>query len=449
MIEIKYNTRVFIDPKTKHIKIRVRWNKTETTFSLEYRADPEKWDGKAQRPLSGTIHKVADQNCSARIITTAIEEGLDQIKMAFKKCEIDSVMPSKEILKTMVRGEKPEAEVKLRKTLAELYEEFLETMSDEKNWTEKVHYKYKQTWDHLNACCPGITLEQLTKTKMRELKNWYIKEGYRNITINKMFRFLKTFIKWMKAEGYEIQPGVLEYRTNLIIVQKTITFLTQEELMNFYHYKFGDNEKNLELTRDMFCFMAFTSLRYSDLSNLKKANVFNDHIEICTKKAHDNLSIPLTIHAKEIINKYKDDEYEDGKMFRVYANQKINELLKEAAKIAGLDKEVIQIYYQGNTRHEEVKKFYEIIGCHDARRTFVCCALASEISPTTVMSCTGHSTYNAMRPYIKVADETQQKELAKWDRAEKKGDIKSDIAKKLEGVDEETLMKVLELLKSA
>ena len=98
MIEIKYNTRVFIDPKTKHIKIRVRWNKTETTFSLEYRAEPVKWDGKTQRPISGTIHKIANQNCSARIIANAIEEGLDQIKIAFKKCEIDSVMPSKEIL---------------------------------------------------------------------------------------------------------------------------------------------------------------------------------------------------------------------------------------------------------------------------------------------------------------------------------------------------------------
>jgi hypothetical protein len=35
------------------------------------------------------------------------------------------------------------------------------------------------------------------------------------------------------------------------------------------------------------------------------------------------------------------------------------------------------------------------------------------------------------------------------DKAEKRGDIKSDIAKKLEGVDEATLAKVLELLKSA
>jgi hypothetical protein len=54
-----------------------------------------------------------------------------------------------------------------------------------------------------------------------------------------------------------------------------------------------------------------------------------------------------------------------------------------------------------------------------------------------------------MKPYIEVADETQRVELAKWDKAEKRGDIKSDIAKKLEGVDEATLAKVLELLKSA
>ena len=46
------------------------------------------------------------------------------------------------------------------------------------------------------------------------------------------------------------------------------------------YYKFDDDEKNLELARDMFCFMAFTSLRYSDLEKLKKANVFDDHIEV-------------------------------------------------------------------------------------------------------------------------------------------------------------------------
>ncbi len=172
-------------------------------------------------------------------------------------------------------------------------------------------------------------------------------------------------------------------------------------------------------------------------------------IKYRTRVFIDRKTKRITIHAKEIIDKYKDENYKNGKMFRVYANQKINELLKKAAKKVGLDREVVLIHYKGNTRIEEVKKFYEVIGCHDGRRTFVCCSLAFGIPPTVVMSCTGHSTYNAMKPYIEVADETQRVELAKWDKAEKQGDIKSDIAKKLEGVDEATLAKVLELLKSA
>lgn len=450
MIEIKYNTRVFIDPKTKHIKIRVRWNKNETTFSLSYRADPEKWDGKAQRPQPGTMHKFNDQNCSARIIAIAIEEGLDQIKAAFMKCDIDSIMPSKETLKSMVRKEQPEKEpVRPRKTLSELYEEYQESKRDDRNLMKTSCYKFNQVWNHLVECHPDITLEELTKEKLHKLKSWYIQNGYSNTTIANRFKYLKSFFIWLQSEGYELQPGVFAYKPNLTIVSKTVTFLKYNELMDFYNFKFADDEKNLELVRDMFCFMAFTSLRYSDLENLKKANVFDDHIEVCTKKTHDKLSIPLTIHAKEIINKYKDEDYKNGKMFRVYANQKINQLLKEAAKKVRLDREVVLIHYQGNSRIEEVKKFYEIIGCHDARRTFVCCSLAFGIPPTVVMSCTGHSTYNAMKPYIEVADETQRLELAKWDKADNQCDIRSDIAQKLEGVDEATLKKVLELLKSA
>ena len=36
--------------------------------------------------------------------------------------------------------------------------------------------------------------------------------------------------------------------------------------------------------------------------------------------------------------------------------------------------------------------------------------------------------------YIEVDDETQKMELARWDKAEKQNDIRSDIAKKLENI---------------
>ena len=55
-------------------------------------------------------------------------------------------------------------------------------------------------------------------------------------------------------------------------------------------------------------------------------------------------------------------------------------------------------------RLDEVRPKWEVIGTHAARRTFVVNALRLGVPPTVVMQWTGHSGYDAMRPYIAVAD---------------------------------------------
>ena len=248
MIEIKYHTRVFIDRKTKRVTIRVRWSNYETSFTLDCKADPTKWDGNSQRPMPGTLHKFERQNYSAKVICNIMDKGLDMIKVAFTKCGIDSIVPSKEILKSMVRGEKTEIEpVKAKKTLSELCEEYQEAKRDDRNLMKTSCYKFMQIWDHLIECHPGVTLEYLTKDKLLKLKSWYIERGYSNATIANQIKYLKSFFIWLQSEGYELQPGVFNYKPNLTIVPKTVTFLKYNELMDFYNYKFADDEKNLEL----------------------------------------------------------------------------------------------------------------------------------------------------------------------------------------------------------
>lgn len=129
--------------------------------------------------------------------------------------------------------------------------------------------------------------------------------------------------------------------------------------------------------------------------------------------------------------------------FRYHQNQKLNDYLKEAAKLAGLDREITQVYFKGNTRHEDTYKFWEQISCHDARRTFVCCSLALGIPPSVVMSCTGHSDYESMKPYIEVADETQKLEMDKWNTHQ----YKSRIIEELDKMDSEQLKKLFEYVK--
>ena len=103
----------------------------------------------------------------------------------------------------MVRGELPEKEpVKVKKALSELYEDFLKRQVMIETGQKNSFYKYNQTWDHLNECCPGIirwrNLNQ--RERLRELKNWYVDKGYCNTTIKKMFSFSGTFIKWLQTE---------------------------------------------------------------------------------------------------------------------------------------------------------------------------------------------------------------------------------------------------------
>lgn len=155
--------------------------------------------------------------------------------------------------------------------------------------------------------------------------------------------------------------------------------------------------------RHMFCFMAFTSLRYSDLAALKPSNLIDGCLDFCTEKTDDKLHIVLNEHAMKILDKYV--WYKGETLFSVPSNQKLNDYLKEAAKMAGLNRKITQVYFKGSIRYEDTYEFWEQISCHDARRTFVCCSLALGIPPSVVMSCTGHSDYESMKPYIEVADE--------------------------------------------
>ena len=130
-------------------------------------------------------------------------------------------------------------------------------------------------------------------------------------------------------------------------------------------------------------------------------------------------------------------------LFPVPSNQKLNDYLKEAAKMAGLNRKITQVYFKGSVRYEDTYEFWEQISCHDARRTFVCCSLALGIPPSVVMSCTGHSDYESMKPYIEVADETQKMEMDKWNSHQ----YKSEIISRMDKMNSEQLKTLFDYVK--
>lgn len=444
MEKTNFTTRAFVQ-KTGQITIRVRWcsKKNEVGFSIGYTIDPLKWDSSRQLVKSNTTHKIGGKTIYAREINNVIRDFLTCIEEVFVEYGLQSAIPTKEELKEEVNKKlgrikeinQPE---KSSQNLKELFKEFIQSRSLEGHWSKEAEYKYGQVWQHLMNFDSKIELSSLDKNKLLQFQNWYIKNDYCNDTIVNRFGVLKSFLRWLARNGYSLHPGVLEFKPKLKVIPKTVTFLKYKELMHFFNFEFPPEKGYLSKARDMFCFMAFTSLRYSDLAALRPANIVDGRLEICTEKTDDKLYITLNEHAQKILDKYS--WYKGDKVFPVPSNQKLNDYLKEAAKLAGLDREIVQVYFKGNTRHEDTCKFWEQISCHDARRTFVCCSLALGIPASVVMSCTGHSDYESMKPYIEVADETQKMQMEKWNSHQYKQEI-------LESIDKMTTEQLKEVCK--
>ena len=167
------------------------------------------------------------------------------------------------------------------------------------------------------------------------------------------------------------------------------------------------NSAALEKTRDLFCFCAFTSLRYSDMAKVKRSDIIGDYLYITTQKTNDRLPIDLNTFAKAILDKYKDEKFPDGLALPVISNQKMNDYLKDLCELCEFNEPITVVCYRAGKREEDTYPKYELIGTHAGRRTFICFALSSGIPPQVVMKWTGHSDYKAMRPYIDIAEKTK------------------------------------------
>lgn len=452
MTKQKFNYRFFLKPNGR-VFMRVRWNsgKNETGIALRIMADASKWDAEKQRAIRNTNHDMGDEVYSARIINNEIEKAVDVMTAFFALCDSKQECPSV----AQVKGElvsklqpvssavsEPTLEVKTP-SMESLYSQFVEEVGKENNWGPKSHYKYQQSYNLLKSYRQDVRVEDVNKKFLNNFKCWLVENGYKNSTINRKLSCLRYFFRWISSEGHPIALDSLGYKSNLKVPMKEVISLKYEEVLQFENYKFPESKQYLARVRDYFCFMCYTSLRYSDLKGLKKAAINDDCINMYSQKTKGHLRIPLVDHAVKIMERYihtTSGEY----VFQIPSSQKMNVYLKEAAKMAGLNREVMETTFSGTERIEDVMKLHESISCHDARRTFVCISLSLGIPESVVRSCTGHANHATMKPYIAISDETSKQELLKWEV----GSVKNELYKILEDMTEKELRQVISYAKS-
>ena len=405
------------------IRMRVNFASQRIEFTTGYRIDVAKWDADKQRVKNGCTNKLKQ---SASEINAALLGYYTEIQEIFKRFEVAEVMPSSADVKSAFNARHRPDDVQEEQTSEKLdaseefykaFDDFVRVCGRQNDWTHATYEKFAAVKNHLRAFRAELNFSFFNEAGLTEYVR-YLREvrEMRNSTIGKQLSFLKWFLRWSFSQGMHRNNAYDTFRPKLKDTQKKIIFLTWEELTRLREFEIPPAKQSLDRVRDVFLFQCFTGLRYSDVYNLRRSDIKEDHIEVTTIKTSDSLVIELNKHSKSILEKYQDMVFEHDKALPVITNQKMNEYLKELAELAGINEPIRQTYYKGNERIDEVTPKYALLGTHAGRRTFICNALALGIPPQVVMKWTGHSDYKAMKPYIDIADDIKANAMSKFNQ---------------------------------
>lgn len=406
------------DKDDAKLRFRVRWGKNIVAFSVGYRVDISKWSTDTQRCKNNTTH--GKKKIAASVINREINRYEGAVEKLFHYYDSNEITPSKEQFQSDFLKEVRNVitnDSKQEKTLLQVLDEFTLETGFKNSWTAATFEKFNALKSHMLKFKEDLSFDDFDERGL----NMFVahlrdNENLRNSTIENQLSFIKWFLRWATAKGYNSIRDFETFAPKLKKTDNKVVFLEWDELMTVYNFTFQQGKNYLARVRDVFCFCCFTSLRYSDVENLKRSDIYDDHIIITTVKTDDTVTIELNDYSKAILNKYKDEHFEKNKALPVISNQKMNKYLKELGKICGLDTPITITYYKGHERIDEVHPKYELIGTHTGRRTFICNALMLGIPADIVMKWTGHSNYKTMKPYIDIADSAKKKAMSLFNK---------------------------------
>ncbi len=402
------------------IRMRVIFSGKRIEFTTGYRIDVAKWDSAKERVINGSTNKL-DQTASE--INADLLRYYSEMQSVFKEFEVQNISPTPEQVKDAFNARinpviddeiKPDA---LNVDFKKAFNEFVKECGKQNNWTNSTYQKFSAIKNHLKSFKSELTFDYFDEKGLNNYVEFLRKnKNMRNSTIGKQLGFLKWFLRWSFKKGYNKNSAYDGFKPKLKNSPKKVIFLTWDELTQLREYQIPEQKQYLERVRDVFLFCCFTGLRYSDVFNLRRSDIKDNHIEVTTVKTADSLIIELNNHSKSILNKYKDIAFQDQKALPVISNQRMNDYLKELAELAGIDEPVRETYYKGNERIDVISPKYSLLGTHAARRTFICNALSLGIPANVVMKWTGHSDYKAMKPYIDIADDIKANAMSKFNQ---------------------------------
>ena len=432
--------------------------------TIGYCIPEDKWDKETKRVKQGARNAAGDdwRVINARMdeirshfnnydLRTTEKPTVDDLKREFEKAvnrnkvNIAGALNQQdeavvEAAAKAAEEKEPEEEEKVTPAVV-YFDQFIKEESSLKEWSMETYKMVKSFKNHLLKFNKKAGLDYFDRRGLeRFLVYLRAKAKLEESSVEKQYKNLTWFLRWAIRQGYTQVRDAETYSPVFKKVQKPVIFLTKKELDKVYNYKVPKNGKVVKLktydgkkyektvmesggiarARDLFCFCAFTSLRYSDVVEVRRIDIHGETLNVTTQKTHDRLPIYLHENALAILDKYKDENFPGGKALPYMTNQQMNRCLKDLCELCGINTPYTITCYRNGNRYDEVYPKYELVGTHAGRRTFICFALSNGVPPDVVMKFTGHCDYKSMKPYIDITEDAKKDAIKKMEDAWKK-----------------------------
>lgn len=224
----------------------------------------------------------------------------------------------------------------------DVFFQFMEEGSS--RWSKSTYSKVRTVYNHLKTF-EGEQDDQLDfrgmdSSFLGKFRKFYHKRGNNDTTILKAVNTIVWFLNWATEKRYNI---FLDYRSfykelgaiDSVNVRPPEIYLEWDELMDIF--SLSSEEPKWQRARDIFCFMCFTGLRYSELQGLRKEHLLEKRIVVNKQSAQTRI-VPLNNYAEGIIHKYENKYYRNNAALPVMSLVTLNKYIGKIAEEAGIGK---------------------------------------------------------------------------------------------------------------
>ena len=237
---------------------------------------------------------------------------------------------------------------------------------------------------------------------------WFTAKNYSVNTIGRHVKELKIIMRAAREEGLHDNGAIESRKFRVLTADVENIYLTESEIRAIAALDLSKN-RHKDVARDIFLVGCYTAQRFSDYSTINEGNIRTlengqQVIDLKQQKTGNHVVIPVRPELQAILEKY------DNRLPRTY-EQKVNYLIKEIAREAGITEKVEVSYIENGEKKSRLVEKCDLVKTHTARRSGATNMYLAGIPTIAIMKVTGHKTEREFMKYIKITEEQTALEL--------------------------------------